>query len=75
MPNMDGREATRIIRATEDSEGLARTPIIALTAFVDMGDLNSFTEAGFDEFMTKPLNKAELCKAIESNQKPATKED
>jgi len=68
MPKMDGREATRIIRATEDSDGLPRTMIIALTAYIGMGDIGANSEAGFDFFMSKPLNKTEICTRIETSR-------
>ena len=38
MPAMDGYEAARVIRKTEQSENLKRTPVVALTAHVMAGD-------------------------------------
>lgn len=58
MPGMDGIEATRRIRALEASEGLPRTPIVALTANVIQQD--AYTEAGMDGCLAKPIDTALL---------------
>ena len=64
MPEMDGREATRAIREIEATGGLARTPIVALTAHAMDGDSESIFAAGVDHYLTKPLKKAAIAERI-----------
>jgi len=63
MPEMDGLEATRNIRALEQPGG-ARTPIIAMTAHAMGGDRERCLDAGMDDHVTKPINRADLAAAI-----------
>jgi CheY-like chemotaxis protein len=60
MPELDGIEATRRIRAAERSGDRPRAHIIALTANAFDEDRQACIAAGFDAFLTKPLNKADL---------------
>ena len=55
MPNMDGHDATKIIRQKEKSSE-RRTPIIALTASAMKGDEERCLESGMDDYVAKPLN-------------------
>jgi CheY-like chemotaxis protein len=60
MPEMDGFETTRLIRAREASEGRPRVPIIAFTASVFEKDREACLRAGMDEFLSKPIEAAPL---------------
>ena len=63
MPEMDGFEATRIIR--ENEKELQHIPIIALTAHAMKGDRERCLEAGMDDYLSKPLAQKELYRLIE----------
>ncbi|MDB5422894.1 MAG: sensor histidine kinase/response regulator [Phenylobacterium sp.] len=65
MPVMDGPTATREIRAFEQREGRARTPIIALTADAMEHQRAALLAAGMDLVVPKPLQIEELFNAIE----------
>jgi len=61
MPNMDGLEATRQIRAQELNGGKnVHTPIVAITAHAHEENKIECMEAGMDDFLTKPISRAEL---------------
>ncbi|MBW0487675.1 hypothetical protein O181_027390 [Austropuccinia psidii MF-1] len=60
MPTMGGLEATGLIRKHEEEHHLERVPIIALTAHAMIGDRERCIDAGMDEYVTKPLRKADL---------------
>jgi CheY-like chemotaxis protein len=66
MPDMDGLELTRQIRAEEAvrSDG-ARTPIIALTANALKGEADRCLAAGMDDYLTKPLTLERLRAALD----------
>jgi CheY-like chemotaxis protein len=70
MPVMDGIEATRRIRENEAAGGLARIPIIAMTANAMQGDRERCIEAGMDDYITKPIAQANLLATL-SQWKPA----
>ncbi|MBP0483208.1 hybrid sensor histidine kinase/response regulator [Sagittula salina] len=62
MPRMDGKQATKEIRKLEgDAEPV---PIIAVTAHAMAGDRESILEAGLNDYLTKPLRKAQLAAKI-----------
>ena len=67
MPEMDGREATRLIRDHELAKGLPRTPIVALTAHAMEGDSDSILAAGVDHYLTKPLKKSAIAEQIHAH--------
>lgn len=58
MPEMDGLDATGLIRAYEAEQGLPRATIIAMTAHAVEGDRERILAAGLDDYVTKPLKKA-----------------
>lgn len=60
MPEMDGHEATRAIRGVEGRLQRRHTPIICLTAHVMLSDVERSTEAGMDDFLSKPVSKGKL---------------
>jgi CheY-like chemotaxis protein len=62
MPEMDGFEATQVIRTQED--GQRHIPIIALTAHAMQGDRERCLEAGMDGYVAKPFRAAELYAAL-----------
>ena len=63
MPGMDGFEATAAIRARERITG-ARIPIIAMTAHAMSGYKDQCLAEGMDDYIAKPIHKAELMKVI-----------
>ena len=65
MPEMDGFEATRIIREREKREDMPHVSIVAMTAHAMKGDRELCIEAGMDEYLTKPINPEELFELIE----------
>jgi signal transduction histidine kinase/CheY-like chemotaxis protein/HPt (histidine-containing phosphotransfer) domain-containing protein len=65
MPEMDGYEATREIRAREAASGRPRLPIVAMTANAMAGDREKCIEAGMDDYLSKPLDIGQLREALE----------
>ena len=60
MPEMNGLEAARIIKQEKDN----KTPIIVQTAYAYPEDRKKALEYKCDDYITKPLNQAELFKII-----------
>lgn len=67
MPEMDGLEATKLIRKFE-KDNKTHTPIIAMTAHAMKGDKEVCLAAGMNHYITKPINPAELYSVIEKLQ-------
>jgi signal transduction histidine kinase/ActR/RegA family two-component response regulator len=69
MPEMDGLEAIRRIRADAD---LADVPIIALTALAMPGDRERSLAAGANDYLSKPVRLKRLVEAIETQIRGTT---
>jgi CheY-like chemotaxis protein len=57
LPGMGGLEALKILKGTEES---TKTPIIAVSAAASKKDIDTAMEAGFDAYLTKPINVQQL---------------
>lgn len=55
MPGIDGFEATQIIRDREQTTGVKRVPIVALTAHVTGADAEKWRHCGMDGYLAKPF--------------------
>jgi len=66
MPEMDGLEATRIIRQRWPSD---RLTIIAVTAYALQGDRKKCLEAGMNDYISKPVKMAELAEVLRKYQR------
>jgi PAS domain S-box-containing protein len=64
MPDMDGFEATRQIRADERARARAAVPIVALTANAMEGDRERCLNAGMDDYLAKPLRRQALAECL-----------
>ncbi|MEM7201001.1 MAG: response regulator [Planctomycetota bacterium] len=64
MPERNGFDATRDIRRLEAIEGREPTPVFALTANVFAEDRRECFQSGMDKFLSKPLRKGELERAL-----------
>ena len=68
MPEMNGLEAARAIRAQEKA-GEPRLPIVAMTAHAMKGDREQCLEAGMDGYITKPIDPDLLFRTIEGTRR------
>ncbi|NCC24878.1 MAG: response regulator [Deltaproteobacteria bacterium] len=78
MPDIDGLEATKIIRSWNSASPLSRKaraaklPIVAITAHALRGDREAFLEAGLDRYLSKPLDKDALQRTLVELLGPST---
>jgi len=61
LPDIDGLEALRRLREDEQT---AQIPVVALTAQAMYGDRERFLAAGFDGYLSKPVNIPELVATV-----------
>ncbi len=71
MPELDGFAATRRIRDFEKTSG-THIPIVAMTAHAMKGDRERCLAAGMDNYISKPLHKAELLDLVQKSQQAST---
>ncbi|MGE5503983.1 MAG: ATP-binding protein [Actinomycetota bacterium] len=64
MPEVDGFEAARRIRADELARGQVPVPLVALTAGSTGGERRMAHDAGFDDFLAKPIARQALLTAL-----------
>ena len=72
MPVMDGLDATRTI--CERWPRAERPRIIAMTASALLGDRERCLEAGMDDYLAKPIERARLATILRDIQKTASKQ-
>jgi two-component system, cell cycle response regulator DivK len=65
LPDVDGIEALRLLRADERT---APIPVIALTAQAMHGDRERFLGVGFDDYISKPVDIADLARTVERHR-------
>ena len=63
LPDLDGAEALRRLRSDERTAGI---PVLALTAQAMQGDRERFLAAGFDGYLSKPVDVDELIATVQS---------
>ena len=66
LPDMDGVEALRRLRMDGRT---ASIPVLAVTAQAMKGDRERFMEAGFDGYLSKPIDIDELLAAVEAHSR------
>ncbi len=63
MPVMDGLSAVDLLKSDECTRNI---PVIALTSYAMKGDRERFLEHGFADYLSKPVRKEDLIKAIKN---------
>jgi len=72
MPDLDGLQATRQIRAFHAFATPAQVPIIAMTAHALKGDREKCLAAGMNDYISKPFNPRDFARAVGRWLKPGT---
>lgn len=62
LPGKDGITVTREIKANKATRGI---PVFALTSYAMKGDREKMMEAGFDNYMSKPIKVKEFLKTVD----------
>lgn len=70
LPGMDGVEVLQQIRS---NDALRDLPVFAVTAHAMMGDRERFLNAGFDGYISKPIDLLQITQAIEKPRRAAAK--
>ena len=60
MPEMDGYEATKIIRLFEEENQLSKALVIAVSANYSQSENSEYLKSGFDDMMAKPFVYSDL---------------
>lgn len=71
LPDMDGIEATRILKADPQTRDI---PVIAITASVKAGEGKPLLDAGFDGYLGKPLSYKEFLAEVEAKIRGSSKQ-
>ncbi len=64
MPDINGMEASRLIRAWEAEQQLPKVPILAMTADVELHRVAHYGEVGMNDLLAKPINREKLEQAV-----------
>lgn len=64
LPGLDGVEVTKILKTRNKN-----IPVVALTSYAMKGDRERFMKAGFDEYLSKPLDISDFLKRLEKYKK------
>lgn len=65
MPEMDGYQATTLIREGAADSRYKNIPIVAMTANAMLGDEQKCLDAGMNDYLVKPINKIEINKSLQ----------
>ena len=68
MPVLDGKQATQRIRQIDMEQKRPPVHVVAMTAHASQRDAQDFLAAGLDQVITKPMQKAELTKIVQTAQ-------
>ena len=63
MPKLSGFEVCKKLKCDASSRGIM---ILMVTALNELGDIERAVQAGTDDFLSKPVNKAELLKRVDN---------